>query len=60
MKTDESKADEIEVLELYPKNTENQKKDIFRGLEHGTVYACRQQLYVNFEVMKTEFSEFVA
>ena len=60
MKTDESKADEIEVLEPYPKNTENQTKDIYRGLEHGIVYACCQQLYVNFEAMKTEFGEFVA
>ena len=59
-KMDKSKADEIKVLEPYPKNTENQTKDIYRGLEHGIVYACCQQLYVNFEVMKTEFSEFVA
>ena len=59
-KTDKSKADEIEVPEPYPKNTENQTKDIYRGLEHGIVNACCQQLYVNFEVMKTEFGEFVA
>ena len=58
---DELRADEIEVLEPYPKNTENQTKDIcYRGLEHSVVYACCQQLYVNFEVMKIEFGEFVA
>ena len=57
---DESEADEIEVLEPYPKNTENQTEDIYRGLEHSIVYACHQQLYVNFEAMKTEFGEFVA
>ena len=47
-KMDESKADEIEVLEPYPKNTENQTEDIYRGLEHGIVYACHQQLYRGF------------
>ena len=59
-KMDESKVDEIKVPELYPKNTENQTKDIYRGQEHGIVYACHQQLYVNFEVMKIESGEFVA
>ena len=57
---DESKADEIKVPEPYPKNTENQSEDIYRGLEHGIVYACHKQLYVNFEAMTTEFGEFVA
>ena len=65
MKTDDSKADEIKVpdenkvLEPYPKNTENQTTDSYRGLEHGIVYACHQELYKNFEAMETEFSESV-
>ena len=59
-KTVELKADEIKVPEPYPKNTENQSEDIYRGLEHSIVYACCQQLFVNFEAMKTEFGEFVA
>jgi hypothetical protein len=65
-KTDESKADEIKVLdeikvpEPYPKNTENQTKDSYRGLEHGIVYACHQELYGKFKNLETEFGESVA
>jgi hypothetical protein len=65
-KTDESKADEIKVLdeikvpEPYPKNTENQTEDSYRGLEHGIVYACRQELYGKFKNLETEFGESVA
>ena len=65
MKTDESKADEIKVLdeikvpEPYPKNTENQTTDSYRGLEHGIVYACHQELYGKFKNLETEFSESV-
>ena len=57
---DDSKGDEIEVLEPYPKNTENQSEDIYRGLEHGIVYACCQELYLKFPDLSGEFGEFVA
>ena len=56
---DDSKGDEIEVLELYPKNTANQSEDIYRGLEHGIIYACHEELYVNFPELSGELGEFV-
>ena len=58
-KMDDSKGDEIKVLEPYPKNTENQSKDIYRGLEHGIVYACHRELYLKFPDLSGEFGEFV-
>jgi hypothetical protein len=48
------------VPEPYPKNTENQTEDSYRGLEHGIVYACRQELYGKFKNLETEFGESVA
>ena len=65
MKTDKLKADKIKVLDEikapdpYPKNTENQTEDMYRGLEYGIVYACCQELYGKFKGLETEFSESV-
>ena len=56
-KMGDSKGDEIELLKPYPKNTENQSKDIYRGLEHSIIYACSQELYKNFPDLSTEFGE---
>ena len=58
-KMDDSKGDEIKLLELYPKNTANLSKDYYRGREHGMIYACGQELYKKFPDLSTEFGEFL-
>ena len=59
MKMDESKVDEIKVkVEPYLKLEDDENEDVYQGLEHGIVSACRNTLYAKFSLMMSAFSEF--